>query len=200
MILGSHNSWSYLPPTKWWMKPIAFMARCQSMSIREQYEAGVRCFDLRVRFSEYGLGIVAHGIVEYCYTASRIYEDLAWLNEQGGCYVRVIHEVRTEKQYKNRWKYRFKHFCSTIEHDYKYIHFWCGRELYCWCYEYRFGGVEPSCDEKYSSVCPPRLLAWWPWLWAKIHNRDVLEQGTDMDILLIDFVKPHTGTDDGQED
>lgn len=30
MILGSHNSWSYLPVRKWWMRPIAFMARCQS--------------------------------------------------------------------------------------------------------------------------------------------------------------------------
>ena len=78
MILGSHNSWSYLPPRRWWMRPIAFMAKCQRVDIRTQYERyGVRCFDLRVRFNKYGLGIVAHGIVEYCFTASKIYEDLA---------------------------------------------------------------------------------------------------------------------------
>ena len=80
------------------MKPIGFMAKCQRVDIRTQYEKyGVRCFDLRIRFNKYGLGIVAHGIVEYCFTASKIYEDLAWLDAQGDCYVRVIHEVRTMK-------------------------------------------------------------------------------------------------------
>ena len=38
MILGSHNSWSYLPPKHWWMWPFHFMAKCQRVDIREQYE------------------------------------------------------------------------------------------------------------------------------------------------------------------
>ena len=54
MILGSHNSWSYLPPKHWWMWPIHFMAKCQRVDIREQYEKyGVRCFDLRVRWKKW---------------------------------------------------------------------------------------------------------------------------------------------------
>ena len=191
MILGSHNSWSYLPPRRWWMRPIAFMAKCQRVDIRTQYERyGVRCFDLRVRFNKYGLGIVAHGIVEYCFTASKIYEDLAWLDSKGDCYVRVIHEVRTVKQYKNRQRNLFRHFCERLEDEYKNIRFWCGRELFCWGYDYHFPGYdEPTCEERYASVCPPKLVDdWWPWLFARLHNRAVLAAGTKKDILLIDFV------------
>lgn len=191
MILGSHNSWSYLPPRRWWMKPIGFMAKCQRVDIRTQYEKyGVRCFDLRVRFNKYGLGIVAHGIVEYCFTASKIYEDLAWLDAQGDCYVRVVHEVRSAKQYKNRRRDLFHYFCERLEDEYKNIRFWCGRDLYCWGYDYHFPGYdEPTCEEKYASVCPPKLVDdWWPWLFAKTHNRLALAAGTKKDILLIDFV------------
>ena len=191
MILGSHNSWSYLPPRRWWMRPIAFMAKCQCVDIRTQYERyGVRCFDLRVRFNKYGQGIVAHGIVEYCFTASKIYEDLAWLDAQGDCYVRVIHEVRTVKQYKNRQRNLFRNFCERLEDEYKNIRFWCGRELFCWGYDYHFPGYdEPTCEERYASVCPPKLVDdWWPWLFARLHNRAALSAGTKKDILLIDFV------------
>ena len=191
MILGSHNSWSYLPPRRWWMRPIAFMAKCQRVDIRTQYEQyGVRCFDLRVRFNKYGLGIVAHGIVEYCFTASKIYEDLAWLEKKGDAYVRVIHEVRTVKQYKNRQRNLFRNFCERLEDEYKNIRFWCGRELFCWGYDYHFPGYdEPTCEERYASVCPPKLVDdWWPWLFARRKNRDILAAGTKSDILLMDFV------------
>ena len=34
MILGSHNSWTYLSPKKWWMKALAFTAKCQKYDIK----------------------------------------------------------------------------------------------------------------------------------------------------------------------
>ena len=53
MILGSHNSWSYLTPRKWWMKLFRFVAQCQDYDIKTQYEQfGVRCFDLRLKFDD----------------------------------------------------------------------------------------------------------------------------------------------------
>lgn len=170
------------------MKPIAFMARCQSKTIREQYELGVRCFDLRVRFNRRGLGIVAHGMVEYCFTASKIYEDLSWLDSQGDCMVRVLLEVRSSRRYNKRNVTLFRQFCSRIEDSYTNIRFWCGRNLYNWAYDYDFFDY-PSCCEMYASVCPPNILDdWWPWLYARRHNRKIREKGTDKDILLIDYV------------
>ena len=63
MILGSHNSWSYLPPKHWWMWSFHFMAKCQRVDIREQYEKyGVRCFDLRVRWKKWEMEVSSLGL------------------------------------------------------------------------------------------------------------------------------------------
>ena len=63
MLLGSHNSLSYLPPKKWYMKPFHFMARCQSVDYVKQYEEyGIRLFDIRLWFNEKGEIEVRHGL------------------------------------------------------------------------------------------------------------------------------------------
>ena len=186
MILGSHNSWSYLPVKKWWMKPIAFTARCQRKTIQEQYELGVRCFDLRVRWKDWEIQ-VAHGCIVYDISLQQLKDDLTWLNEKGDCFVRILHEARTRKQYEESVAF-FRSFCYVSLSDYPNIRFWCGRNLYDWMVDYDFG-FYPTCEEKYASVCPPKILDdWWPWLYAKFHNRKIREQGTDSDILLIDYV------------
>ena len=186
MILGSHNSWSYLPVRKWWMKPIAFMARCQSVDIRTQYEMGVRCFDLRIRYNEDGL-IIAHGIIEYDYSIGSLIRDLEWLNEKGDCYVMLLFEARNLCQYNGLDASRFRNFCKHMESYCNTIHWWCGRNLYNWIVEYDFGD-DPYCDEKYGSVSDLKwLYGWWPWLYARLHNRKNLKEGSE-GILLIDYV------------
>lgn len=187
MILGSHNSWSYLPVRKWWMRPIAFMARCQSVDIRTQYEMGVRCFDLRIRFNNEEITVVAHGIVEYIMMSEGIWDDLKWLDEKGDCYVRVLHEVRTQEQYTKSAVANFSYMCKTMENYCPHIHWWCGCNLYDWKKDYDFGD-DPYCDEKYGSVSDMKwLYGWWPWLYARLHNRKNLKEGSE-GILLIDYV------------
>lgn len=168
------------------MKPIAFTARCQSVDIKTQYEKyGVRCFDLRVRFDEDGNMIVAHGIIEY--KDAHVFIKLMSLNSKKDCYVRVLHEVRSKKQYTEQSVEQFKKFCEGIKLNFKNIRFWCGRNLYNWEKDYDFG-EDPSCEEKYASVCKPKLIDdWWPWLFAKTHNKQIFEEGAE-NILLIDFV------------
>ena len=187
MVIGSHNSWSYLPPLHWWMWPFKFMAKCQSKTIKEQYELGVRCFDLRVLFDKYGIVHVAHGFMKYNIDSSELNENLNWLNNKGDCYVRLIHEVRRKSQYTALAKICFQGFCFYVL-KYSNIKWWCGRNLYNWDFDYDFG-PEPTCEENYSSVMPPKWLDdWFPWLYAKLNNRKILSKGTDKDILLIDFV------------
>ena len=97
MILGSHNSWSYARPKKWWMKLLRFTAKCQDVDIRGQYEDyGVRCFDLRIREKD-GRFIIAHGLIEYSITLGELQENLRYLNKKGDACVRLILEIRTEK-------------------------------------------------------------------------------------------------------
>lgn len=47
-MLGSHNSVSYLP-IKGWKKFFKPWIKCQSLTLQEQWNKGVRYFDLRIR-------------------------------------------------------------------------------------------------------------------------------------------------------
>lgn len=190
MIIGSHNSWSFLRPRKWWMRLIAFTARCQRYDIRTQYETyGVRCFDLRLRFTDQGNIIIAHGLVEYENHQQRLlFDELPFLDKKGDVFVRVILETRSKKQYTPLQVSCFRQYCQKFVEIYPNIHFWCGRNLFNWEVDYAFK-EEPTCEEKYSSVCPPKVIDdWWPWLYAWIHNPKNISQGTKSDILLIDYV------------
>lgn len=196
MVIGSHNSWSYLRPRKWWMRLIAFAARCQRVDIKTQYlKYGVRCFDLRVRFNDIGGPIIAHGVVEYGDMSKSIWDNMKWIDVKGDCYVRVIHEARTSYQYLGQELQgynvdRFKLLAKVLEKTYPNTQFWCGRNLYDWKVDYQFEGEEPTCEETYGSVVPGKkwLYGWWPWLYAVTHNKAIKAQGTDKDILLIDYV------------
>lgn len=194
-ILASHNSWSYLPFKQWWLRPFAFMAKCQNTDIKTQYEKyGVRCFDLRIRQNKKGFFTVAHGIGEYKIDSESLARDLCYLDSKKDCYVRVLHEVRTKKQYTKESVELFKYWCDTFELSYSNIQFWCGRNLYNWEYDYEFTYLEPTyaeptCHEDYSSVSKYKyLIGWWPWLYAKIHNKKILKRHYEEDILMIDYI------------
>lgn len=64
MMIGTHNTMSYLPPKRWWMRPLRVFARCQRKSLAEQIAAGVRVFDLRV-YRDNGYWCFAHGLVKF---------------------------------------------------------------------------------------------------------------------------------------
>lgn len=186
MILGSHNSWSYLPPKKWYTKLFRFVAQCQDWDIKTQYEHGVRCFDLRIKYNGDKLQ-VAHGAMVYKIDVADLLTDLCWLNSKGDVYVRVLHEVRTKKEYIDHSISHFRDDCSAFEQLYPNIKFWCGRNLYNWEEDYKFKH-DPSCEEKYSSVILPKFDDIYPRYYAKKYNKQVYKTGTDKDILLIDFV------------
>lgn len=189
MILGSHNSWSYLKAKKWWLRPFAFMAKCQSKDIFTQFHAyKVRCFDLRVRFSNIGELIIAHGFMEYAINENELFEQLKQLNAYSDVVIRVIHEARTSKQYAPNKVQSFKIFCEYLKKEFPKIKFWCGRNLYNWEYDYKFDD-DFSCEENYSSVKAPRLIDdWFPWIYAKLNNKKIFKKGSDKRILLMDFV------------
>ena len=186
MILGSHNSWSYLPPKTWYMKLFNFVSKCQDWDIKTQYEHGVRCFDLRIKYNGMTLQVV-HGCTIYDISVADLLKDLEWLNTKGDVYVRVLHEVRKKSQYTERSVQYFKDDCAAFEQLYPNIKFWCGRNLYNWEIDYEFKN-KPSCAEYYSSVVPPKIDDVCPRYYAKKNNKVIYQRGTDKDILLIDFV------------
>jgi hypothetical protein len=87
----------------------------------------------------------------------------------------------------------FRWACASFEDGCPHIQFWCGRNLYNWEKDYAMFGEptdDPTCEENYGSVVPGKkwLYGWWPWLYARTHNKAIKARGTDKDILLIDYV------------
>lgn len=189
MVIGSHNSWTYLKVRKWWMWPLKFTAQCQSKTIQEQYSKyNVRCFDLRIRFDKNDKLVIAHGIIEYDYSEEDLFKDLTYINNRNDCFVRVLHEVRTKKAYTKKGVELFDKFCTKLEKDYPNIQFYYGKNLYNYKVDHYFDSTITE-DGKYSSVCSPKLIDdWIPWIYARLNNKKNLKKGTTADILHIDFV------------
>lgn len=212
MILGSHNTMSYLAP-QWWMRPFAFMARCQDKDLQAQIDEGVTVFDLRITFSKKDGHIhFAHGLASY--EALRVTDVLEFLDAQSldgynsngvYFYVRIINE-------RNHHKREFIDFCRKIERKYTHLKFFGGNNKKDWGMLYIFGDSEPNnFIDKYSSCnhdkckvngmyelkhvnCTGTILDdWWPRYYAHKNNAKWFNKYKNQDCCLMqDFVGVYT--------
>ena len=91
--IASHDSLSGYPLKTWWFYPFTFTARCQTKTVRQQFNSGVRYFDLRVvkyKGEWYG----AHGAMIYNVKLKDVLTQLYSLSltYKSDVYVRIIIE------------------------------------------------------------------------------------------------------------
>lgn len=190
MKLASHNSWSYLPVRKWWMRPLNFIAKCQDKQIFQQYHSGARMFDLRLRWDKKEKQFyVSHGIVTY---ESLLFIDLECLKfiadkEKQSVFVRVLLEDSGREDFTVDAE--FAMLCYRLQREFSNLIFiggWPARKR--WRQKlFNFGTKEPSIDEQHVSVSG----RWWqfvPYRWARGNNERVLEEGTNSEFLMLDFI------------
>lgn len=201
MIIGSHNSMSYCKAKNKWLRPFTWMARCQKVDLNTQfYKYGVRYFDLRVHFTKGGRPEFRHGEMVW---AAMVYSTIQELDQYAGTvnepvYVRIILEQNMKSDDQVYQDKMFYMFCNDIQKWYDRLIFVGGRRKYDWELLYDFHTEEPTLDDKYSSTTNPfggkKNSIWakiddiWPWLYAKIHNKKNYKNGTDKDVLFLDFV------------
>ena len=197
MRIASHNTFTYLPVRKWWMKPLAFSARCQRVSVVTQYEAGARMFDIRLRYDNIGIGYLCHGLIEYEHPVDFIYDVLDLLDKYGDCYVRMVLETTKPDEVQEIY---FRQDCKRFSERFKHIKFIGGNNRTDWLCEhpiYEFSTPLPSIDNQYASStsrfdCPSKVLRYiddlYPLDYAKKYNHKILEKGTTFSWLMIDFV------------
>lgn len=190
-MLGSHNSFSYLTPTKWWMKLLTPWSKCQNKTIAEQYNAGVRYFDVHIAFNKNGSIRLVHNWIEY--PSSELFEALRTLNNKSGVHLRILLDMRKKpKGAENtadtlRWFYGFVDYImqnTTINID-KAIVFWNWKHIID-------NGIEIT--ECHASVS----AKWYEYIgglecWAELHNNNILTSKSnviqsDDKVLMIDYV------------
>ena len=195
MTKASHNTFSYAEPLQWWLRPFAFVARCQNRTLTEQVEAGIRIFDLRIRQDKNGEWVIAHNAFIYTRGLDTIKRKLSWLDgkaRDGGyiVYVRVLHEVRNSRQERQSSSVAFNSLCDWMQHEYRHIMFFGGQRTMDWRQDYVFptaGDIDYI--ERHASVRWPKWLHWWPWLYAHLHNEEIEKEYQDKpDVVFIDFV------------
>lgn len=190
MKLGSHNTMTYLTPKRWYMRPFSFIARCQQITIKQQYDMGIRLFDLRISFDNKGMPVFSHGMMDY--KGNNIYNVAKFLNDMARLEMDVIHvRVILERDNDVLDKDRFTTLCSMLEEKFRYVAFFDGRYKKTWETLYEFKSEEPTYIDRYSSTTWKKWDDWLPWLYARLmnnKNKKIFIPKNTFQYLFIDFV------------
>lgn len=195
MIKTSHNTFSYYKPKQWYLRPFAFIAKCQSKSLAQQINEGIRVFDLRLRMDKDGEWIIAHNAFIYVKGYDAIMNILEWLNVESEyskekIYVRVLYEVRNNRQALYSSSIEFNLLCDRLTKDFPNLRFFGGQRTMDWRQDYVF--PSKNCIEyieRHASVRWPKWLHWCPWLYAKLYNKANERMYKNKDVVVFtDFV------------
>lgn len=102
-MLGSHNSLSYLP-IKGWRKILKPWAKCQDKTLEEQYNSGIRYFDLRVRKESDEWWYCHNNAI---FIPVKEYEEILNFLLEKKAYVRIILDVRKKPKDAEEYKKAF---------------------------------------------------------------------------------------------
>ena len=196
MIKGSHNTMSYLPPWKWYLRPFAVWAKCQQKILKDQMAAGVRYYDLRVRFDKEGVPYFCHGAMRYrCSDDVRdIVRELAeWSAEiSDRIYIRVLLETTSTMSQKERA--RQEKLFTKLKKGLRAEDRECPSQIVLsfgvkFPWEWDRTNLPPFCeiskqfDKKWHAALPPK---YWTWEQDRI-ERALKDSGFD-GILVKDFI------------
>lgn len=187
-MIASHNTMTYLEPTKWWMKLFKLVYKCQDLTIEEQYDLGVRYFDFRITFDEFDYPIFAHGIVKF--KTPSVLAILTKLSKKGGCYIRIVLEERKETDNTFLHSNWFRDYINYLVELFPNITFFEGTRKYDWkelCKN--FISPTPKYIQRIASMTGKWFNFWCPRLYAKMNNKKTVKEYKDSDtIVFIDFI------------
>lgn len=183
MVIGTHNTMTYLNPIKWYYKPFLWMVRCQNIDIDSQYkDYNVRVFDIRL-FIKNGKWYAKHGLV--IFNHFDINHILDKINSYGNCWVQLVLEISKENYYQ---ELNFKQFCEHVEKRFPNIKFIGGVRKYGWKCLYDFKN-HLSINGKFSSSPKnPKIFGLFPKLYSLLFNKKFYREPIEEDCLMLDFI------------
>lgn len=193
-MIGSHNSFTYKKPSKWWGKLLSPWAKCQSQTIEEQIRMGITYLDLRVAFDKsLTLRLVHNGID---FPSEGLYESLEGLNQQGEqLYLRIILDMRKEpkdKKVRDTLVEKFMDFCDYVKSTYTNIAI--DKIIIGWNWKCIYDkGIKVI--EWHASV----YAKWYEYIrgtqcWAEMHNGEAFNympeiMASDKAVILVDYIE-----------
>ena len=194
--IGSHNTFSYLRPKKWYMLPFWFVSKCQSKDIVDQYESGARIFDIRINFDKNYKFQISHGFMAFNISEGDVEFFLEQLNnlanDNNKIYIRLIYELNYDLDDEDRQSKEedlFKSYCKKWQDKYGKLIFFGGNRKYDWDILFDFKTDAPRFVDLYSSTTGTVWDDWCPWLYATLHNKVNLEEYENDDkYVLMDFI------------
>lgn len=113
-MIGSHNTLSYLPPENLWGKITRLWNKCQDKNIREQFNAGVRYFDVRIKIID-GKWYIVHNNVIYKYIYGHTLANLFNVScKKDKCYIRIILDIRKKPKDVIYYRTEFSDFVDNF--------------------------------------------------------------------------------------
>lgn len=169
MKLATHNSATGERP----LNPIGWLglpfARCQTKTLAQQYKAGVRLFDIRVRWQAVFLQC-AHGLVLFDKTLYGALHDLNKAcnaaHDDTQCYVMVTYEGKMEEE-------DHEDFIEEVKSTFAYFPHLTLVSIAVKLPTWRTIYTKPRLGNQASFVCDyPKLIGWKallpiPWLWKR---------------------------------
>lgn len=110
-LIATHDSATGEKPL-WYCYPLIPFARTQNKTIKQQYEAGCRSFDVRVKY-HLGKWRCAHGLYFTKRSAMDILNEINEFTDK--CYVNITYEGKTKNPSD------FLHFVSIVKSTFRHI-------------------------------------------------------------------------------
>lgn len=98
-MIGSHNTFSYLPIKNRWRKIFKPWYKCQDKTILKQINVGARFFDIRVKFDKKGNLQIVHNKIVFDINESQFWDIMDSVKELANklntiLYFRIILDIR----------------------------------------------------------------------------------------------------------
>lgn len=168
--IATHDSATGERSLNWLHSLGKVFAQTQSKTIKEQYEAGCRMFDIRVKLIK-GEWRCAHGL----WVSKRLAEDIIKeIDSFLDCYVTITYEGGSKHKTEFiEFSYRLMEECKNIKWGSIAIKYGKGSHLFKVQYDYvRHAKNWPVCKQGFLPLDGKtwHILLPIPWLWKKIYN------------------------------
>lgn len=196
-MIGSHNTFSYLPTKKWWMKLLTPWHKCQQWKFENQIQlANVGYIDIRVRFDKDDEPVLVHNNVVYetpIEVSSYILGELSSVNPKKPIPCRLMLDVRKKPKNADHQTMLFKELIKDWETD-KYLkkYLTIDEARIYWDWQHPLIKSKYRIIEVHTSVCSPwhKYILGTKWFAKKYNSYTIVDESqiTSNIVYLIDYV------------